>query len=297
MIALSTFAAHIEQGLNAVGQKYNIKFAVFSDAGTYKKAFKSREKKEKYTNGLLTAGSSSVLPTQGLTIATQNASFEIVVALPTPSTDGEIIAAHRAVLDEYFKRYEVQAIEQPVTDASGNAAMTTYSVGAVYSLASTGTVAVRDGIGTSITFDVYIEYGYIENGLNSNDCKFTLDGYPLPFRAVKITKSPQVQSDSYSDTEGRGTSKNLSFARSFDFVLPALSGKTGIGSIVNAELLDNDLNKIHTLTVQMGTDAETKTYSVVFGETTASLEGVDNVGNTVALIEAAVAIPQLNVGE
>ena len=119
----------------------------------------------------------------------------------------------------------------------------------------------------------------------------------LPFRAVKITKSPQAQSDSYSDSAGRGTSKNLSFARSFDFVLPALSGKTGIGSIVNAELLDNDLNKIHTLTVQMGTDAETKTYSVVFGETTASLEGVDNVGNTVALIEAAVAIPQLNVGE
>lgn len=144
---------------------------------------------------------------------------------------------------------------------------------------------------------MYIEYGYIENGLNSNDCKFTLDGYPLPFRAVKITKSPQAQSDSYSDTEGRGTSKNLSFARSFDFILPALSGKTGIGSIVNAELLDNDLNKIHTLTVQMGTNAETKTYSVVFGETTASLEGVDNVGNTVALIEAAVAIPQLNVGE
>lgn len=297
MIALSTFAAQIQQGLNAVGQKYNIKFAVFSDAGTYKKAFKSREKKEKYTNGLLTAGSSSILPTQGLTIATQNASFEIVVALPNPSTDDEIIAAHRAVLDEYFKRYEVQAIEQPITDANGNAAVTTYSVGAVYSLASTGTGAVRDGIGTSITFDVYIEYGYIENGLNSNDCKFTLDGYPLPFRAVKITKSPQVQSDSYSDSAGRGTSKNLSFARSFDFVLPALSDKTGIGSIVNAELLENDLNKIHSLTVQMGTNAETKTYSVVFGETTASLEGVDNVGNTVALIEAAVTIPQLNVGE
>lgn len=297
MIALETFAAQIEQGLNAVGQKYNIKFAVFSDAGTYKKAFKSREKKEKYTNGLLMAGSSSIIPTQGVVIATQSATFEIVVALPDPKTDEEIIAAHRAVLDEYFKRYEVQAIEQSTTDVNGNTVTTTYSVGAVYSLANTGTLAIRDDVGTSITFNVYIEYGYIENGLNSNDCKFTLDGFPLTFTNVKITKSPQAQADAYSDSNGRGTSKNLSFARSFDFVLPAQSGNTGIGAIINSELLDNDLNKIHALSVQMGADAEVKTYSVVFGETTASLEGVDNVGNTISLIEAAVFIPQQNVGE
>lgn len=297
MIALETFAAQIEQGLNAVGEKYNIKFAVFSDAGTYKKALKSREKKEKYTNGLLTVSSSSIIPTQELIIATQNATLEFAVALPNPKTDEEIIAAHRAVLDEYFKRYEVQAIEQPDKDASGNAVITTYSVGAVYSLASTGAVAIRDGIGTSITFNVYIEYGYIENGLNSNDCEFTLDGYALPFTNVKITKSPQAQADAYSDSNGRGTSKNLSFARSFDFVLPAQSGKTGIGAIINSELLNNDLNKLHTLSVKMGKDAEVKTYSVVFGETTASLEGIDNVGNTIALIEAAVTIPQPSVGE
>ena len=46
MITLNTFADAIEKGLNS--NAYGLKFKIFSDAGNYKKAVKTRTEKELY---------------------------------------------------------------------------------------------------------------------------------------------------------------------------------------------------------------------------------------------------------
>ena len=51
-------------------------------------------------------------------------------------------------------------------------------------------------------------------------------------------------------------------------------------------LLDGDMAAIHTLTVAMGENAP-RTYSVVFGDSNISLDGIQNAGYTVTFVEAA----------
>ncbi len=276
MLNISDVAHEIQKGLNQ--NAYGINFAIYTDESEYKRALKSHTGKILYTNGLLRVGSSTIVPTQGLTVATQNATLEICVQLLNPDTDNEIIQNHRTVLDMYFQQYRIQTMDE--TDANRNV-VKTYTVSALYSLANTGDVQLRDGIGTSITFYVNTEFAYIENGLNSSNCKYTLDGYPIPYSSAKITKNPVGQSDSFSNSGGKGETVNTSFVRSFDFQLPA--NISDLGEKILSELLSDDLNTEHTLVVTIG--KRDYTYTVVFGLTDISLEGINNAGHNISLIE------------
>ncbi|MDE7406480.1 MAG: hypothetical protein K2M89_06380 [Clostridiales bacterium] len=279
MLKISDFANEIQKGLNQ--NAYGLNFAIFSDEGTYKDALISRTAKTRYTNGLLRVGASTIVPTQGLTVATQTAALEICVPLFNPDTDEAVIQNHRAALDAYFQQYRVDSMKE--YDENDNV-VKVYTVSSLSSLANTGDVDVRDGVGTSITFYVNIEFAYIQNGLNSANCTFTLDGFTIPYTAAKITKSPTAQTDAFSDSNGRGESVNTSFVRSFDFQLPAQSGADNLASLIISELLGVGLNTPHTLVVTIGDD-DSKTYNVVFGQTDISLEGINNAGHNISLIE------------
>lgn len=281
MIKSDTYARIIQDGLN--NNAFGIKFRLFTDAGKYKRAMKTRTEKTRYTNGLLSFGTSAIVPTTGVTIATQGASLEICVQLLDEQTDEQIVAQYRNIFDTYFQAFTVQPIDGVEFDADGKEVTKTYTVSAVYSLANTGTVELRDGVGTSITFRIDIDYGYIENGLNSYNVRFTLDGYPLDYTSAKITKSPATQGDSFSDSGGKGESINVSFLRSFDFQIPATT--TAFGNIIMSQVLDDGLNTPHTLVMTYG--SVTKTYNVIFGAVDMSLEGVNNAGHSISLTERA----------
>lgn len=278
MIKFSTFASNIEDLLNT--NAAGIVFKVFTDAGKYKRALKTHTEKKRYTNAILRIGSSSVIPTQGLYIATQSATLEVTVQLLNSQTDEQVIESHRAVLDALSQTCNVVSMKDDGKE---------YAVSTVYSQATTGELQLRDTAGTSITFYVNIDYSYIENGLNSFNCKFTLDGYPIPYTTAKIVKSPQTQADAFSDSNGRALGINYAFTRSFDFLVPAQALKendTGLGAIVLNELAGNDLNAAHTLVVDWG-GKRIDTYEVVFGESDISLEGINNAGQHFALFERA----------
>lgn len=284
MIQLDKFADALEKELNK--NAFGITYAIHTDAAEYQKAIKTRVSKKRFTNGLMRVGQSSIVPTQGLVVATQNAVLELCVQLFGVESDSEVVSTHRAVLDKYAQKPVVNKMTETVTDADGNTVEKEYTVTALYSLANTGEVQVRDGVGTSITFYVNIEYAYIENGLNSNNCTFTLDGFPIPYSSAKVTKSPNVQADAFSDSGGASRSINVSFNRSFDFQLPAIKGADGLGKIIIDEILGGGLNEPHTLEVKFG-DNDPTTYNVIFGATDISLAGINNAGHTISLIERA----------
>lgn len=281
MIELKEIAREIETALNNNG--YGLNFAIFTDAAEYKNAFKSRTEKKLFTNGLIRVGVSSIVPTQGLTVATQDCTIEFGVQLFNAADDEKTISDHRAVLDAYFQNYRVDPMYEK--DADGNI-VKTYAVSSLYSFANTGTVEIRPNLGTSLTFSVNASFAYIENGLNSLNCTFELDGIKIPYSSARITKTPTPQSDAFSDSKGRAESVNVSFVRSFDFQMPAQSSpeKNGIGEIIIGQLLGDDLNAAHKLVVTLG-DRVPETFDVIFAETNMSFEGINNAGHTLALIE------------
>lgn len=275
MIQLSTLAKAIEDSLNANDK--GIVYVIHTDMGTYETALKTRTNKRQYTNGVLDVLSSAIVPAQGLVVATQQARLEICVQLPDPARDEEIVAAHRAILDGVFANVTVDSI----TDTDGK----TYTVSATYSLADSGSAQMRPMAGTSYTFIVNIEYSFIEGGLNSLNCIFTLDGVRIPYTSATITRRPTTEANVYSDGAGQARCVNTASAISVDLQLPARSATDGLSEVLLAQILTGDLNAVHVLTVQFG--GITHTYIMIFGETNVVVNGVANAGHTISLIEAA----------
>lgn len=280
MIAIEEFIGRIQSTLN--NNPYGFHYVIHSDSGTFKKAFKDRTEKVLYTNALLRIGASSIVPTQSVVVATQSAVIELVVQLFNPNTDSEVITAHRNVLTKYTQKPVIDSMDEK--DESGKV-IATYTVTALYSLVNTGDIAERDDAGTSITFYINVDFTYIQNGLNSSNCKFTLDGMLIPYGAAKITKTPTAQGDAFSDNNGQGVGMSVSYNRSFDFQMPALKDNA-LGALVLDELLGNTMNTPHTLVVTLGN--KTDTYNVIFGAVDMSVTGIDNAGHNISLIEARV---------
>jgi len=279
MVELKTLAESIEKGLNALSAANNlgIVFKIHSDAGEYEKARVARTGKQRYTNGLLQVISSSIVPVQHLTVASQRARLEVAVQLFNKNTDAVIIEAHRAVLDGYFKTTSLQMLD----DKNGNK----YSVASTYSLASTGAVAVESPLGTSVRFSVLIDYAMVQNGLNSSAFTVTLDEVNVEYASFTIDRTPATDSASYSGTNGAARNVANSTALTFVLEIPATVTDNAANSALRGFILDGDMQTVHTLVVAIGT--QSRTYSVVFGSTNISLVGYSNAGYTVKLIEAA----------
>lgn len=279
MVELSTLAENIEKGLNALStlNSLGIVFKIHSDAGDYAKALKSRTAKQRYTNGLLSVVSSSIVPVQNLVVATQSARLEIAVQLPNPNTDTAIITAHRAVLDGYFKSTPIQML----TDKDGK----TYSVSLAYALASTGNVDNMSPLGTNVTFTVMIDYAMVQNGLNSSQFSITLDGAAVEYVSLTIDRTAAMDSAPYSNTNGAGKNVAVSTALTFSIEIPATTTENAANAALRDFVLDGDMQTVHTLTVEIG--GVSRSYSVVFASNNISLNGIQNAGYTVRFVEAA----------
>lgn len=274
MIALTTLATAIQDGLNA--NSVGLTYKIFTDAHEYEEALITRTEKKNITNGLLTIGTSTVFPTQGILVATQGATLEICVKLPNPATDEQIITAHRAVLNAYFENYNVQEIKE-----NGKS----YTVAATYGLADTGDVAQRPKISTSIVFAVNINYGYVENGLNSDAMKFTLNGYAIPYTQATINKNPTAEANTSSNNDGRSTTRNTGYIHSFDFEMPLLTDSP-LSALLLSEITGNFLNYPNELKVDI--NGNETTYDVIFGASSLSVQGISNGTVKFSLVERAV---------
>lgn len=282
MIALKTLGNLIETGLNGVAADSGIHYTIHTDAGEYKKAKKTRKGNQRYTNCLLRVVSSSVVPVQNLTVATQAVQLEVAVQLFDPNTDQEIINLHRGILDEYFRASSVQAL----TDEGGKE----YTVSSQYSLANTGNVDQAGTLGSYLTFTVSVNYALIQNGLNSYDFKVSIDGVELGYSTVTITRVPSMDTGNYSDTNGAAKNIASATALNFDIKLPATTTENAANAAVFGFLFDGSMNTVHTLTLEMGN--ERHEYAVIFGQTSLALDGLQNAGQSFALIEAAPVVEE-----
>lgn len=275
MIELNDLAQATEAGLNA--NALGLLFKIYADGGNYKKYDCYKDKR--YINGVMQEISSIVVPAQGLKVATQSVRLEVVAYYGFEDPE-PVLKTVRSVLDNFFQSSVVQVI----TDASERS----YTVGVNYTLADTGTVANRPQIGPSISYTAMISYSFIENGLNSMDFHFKLDGAPLSYTSASITRVPVMDGNAYSDTAGNAKNFAASSALSFDLKLPAIDTADPASRTIIGYILSGGMNETHTLDVDL--NGAVSTYTVVFGQTDIALDGVQNAGHSVSFVEAAKAV-------
>ena len=297
MISLATLCEQIESKLN--GNTEGKKFEIFSDTGDYFKAVRAGNTVTEYINGLAQVVQSSITPTQGLVVATQQVRLEFAFPVEeyniplgtdetvTVKTVEEITEEVRDIYEEAFQT----AYTEVLTDGGKTFAVTvmTYPM-------STGERNQRQIIGDSMTLVAYLDFSMVENGLSSFNCPIKLDGVELPYTSLAIDRAPAAEANAYSNSDGVAKTRVLSTALSVQVLLPAVDNSAP-WTTIKSYLLNlptqadkSPAEQTHTLSICLGdsdTDGPVYTnYTVFIAQTSLSLISGRTVGLTVNFAEA-----------
>lgn len=290
MIKLSILARKIEEKLDVAGRAYGCKFKIATETGDFEKSIKNINEVTEYINGIIEAGNSSVTNlisgdnSPGILYATQTCYLKFVVKLEDEEQDTQYgddifygnkhkLESIRNVLNNVFEQNSLEVID----DGSKSYAVTT-----VFSLEQTGERAQLPIVGDCMTFTAEAYFMFVENGINTRNFTFLLDGIIIPYQTVTSYRTPTMDGNVYSNTID-GATKNLvsQTTLSISFELPALTDE--ITEKMIAYILESNANS-HILTVKINN--REKTYLVQFGEVKNIGETIKNVGQTLSLMES-----------
>lgn len=288
MIDLTQYANIIEVGLNNALNDSYLKFVVWSDMGKFKRPERNGNTVTTYINCLLTRAPGTInTGNNGLVIATDSLTLQIAVPTrqprstaeaPSPEVEDDVyvfVEQIRNIVDDYFSHNVIQSFTE------GDK---TYQAGMQYSLSATGDADIAPMLANYITFSVYITVNVVQNGINSREVSIELDGETIPFLTASPNRACERSSDTYSDG---GETENIitTTALSIDVAQPATTGK--VTSQFTDYLLRGNRNMFHFLKLTIGDDSEI--YPVTFGDTSASADGVLNMGTTIPFIRVRSA--------
>lgn len=290
MIELQTLAKDIENKLNKPGQ---FNFNINIDTAQFKSAIRQGNQEIYYVNGLMRSLGSEVSnlissnkDEPGLLYATQSCNLQFLVKLEDIeeniyTEDGELIETGyktkledlRVLLDDLFSKNSTEVITYNNKS---------FTVSTIYSLVSSGTREMVDGVGDAFTYSVDIFYMYVENGINTRDFIFELDGMVIPYQSVTTYRTPTMDGNVYANTKD-GSTKNIASQStlSISFELPATTDNVTQKMI--DYLLDGELNQAHFLKVRI--NGRDKRYLVAYGENKLIGETVKNLGQNLSLVE------------
>ena len=295
MIELKTLAKKLQDKLNGILSGFN--FHIVTDTGELRLPEREGNDVRQFVNGLLTSNGSEVTnlvtgngEENKLIYATQSCTFRVILQLEDEEEDiyikdlkGNIvdtiygykskIASLRSTLNSAFQGVYNENIEE-----NGR----TYSVTTVYNLVESGQREMVEHLGDSFIFYTYIYYSFIENGVNTRDMTFKLDGATIPYQSITVFRTPIMDGNVYANGKN-GSTRNISSQStlSISFELPAVKGKT-LDAIINY-ILDGDLNQAHLLKATI--NGVERDYLVAYGENKLMGETIKNVGMSLSLVE------------
>lgn len=301
MIALNKLAERIQTKLNQNQEMYD--FYIVSDTAKFKRPSRDKNTITEYVNCLLTANSSDVSTlSNNYLFSTLTCTLNIIMRLKgydddvytqdeTPQLitygDKSRVAIMRQYLDNVFQGNEVYS----ESDNDGK----NYIVSVVYEFAQSGTRAQVEKIGDSYTFMATIFYSFVQNGMNTKDVVFNLDGVVIPYQSITMYRTPTMDGNVYANTTD-GATKNLMSQTTWSvaFELPALSNDKTTQNLLNY-LFKGDMNQVHLLKMQVGTETIEKL--VMYSEHKVMGEIVKNVGQSITFVEAPNEYDLISFGE
>lgn len=290
MIELNTLKNNVVAKLEAINQDfgYNYAFHIVADTGSYKKPVRINNTVTEYVQGVFSVVNSDVSElTGGVLYATQTCNLQIEISLPNHEDDreyngttiigsGRKITEIRNILDRLAQNNDYDEIE----DTDG----LKYLATVVYSFASGGQRNQIAQDGDSYTFSMFVYYSFVQNGINSRNVVFYLDGVPFPYQAVSINRAKTFDGNVYgksnfSDVQNTPIQANWSGV----FDIPLLKGGV-YEHVINFLTADEPLNTVHILTYTLGGKTYTKLVSI--GEITLNAETIKNVALKVPFYDA-----------
>lgn len=226
MIKLSLLANKINDLLNAklAEEKYKIeinrsiyKFLIVADTTDYQPPEREGNNVTFYMQGVLHQTDSNIEASQGgLLSITLNTRLDILVPVFDTNDDAgnkQLVTSVREILDNCF----AASGAGNMTDDEGKK----YAFSYKYSLVNTGTRAQLPMVGDSFLFTAYINYYFVENGINSQSVKLSING-DVAYTALGINRvSTQEANLPANSTNGSALNTTANTILSINFVAPA----------------------------------------------------------------------------
>lgn len=262
----------------------NLPFAVFTDTGDFQKAIRQGNQVTEYINGLLTVSGSSTEYAGEQKIISISTELRFIVRIDDDhNADGSFnnIKNFRELLSAAFQSVEPQFTAKDKDDKQ-------YRVVVGYTLPATGTREQRSLIGDSLTYSCSVYFAYLANSINASDVKLTIDGEQVYFLAIGLTRRPSLVANLFTgSTNGESAVYAESAGFVVDLTLPAFITVMG-GTIADYILGIEEANTPHTVVLDYGGNGEkTVTKTMIFGESSGTGQGIENIRYTVSLVPYA----------
>ena len=265
------------------------RFKVFSNVGAYRRTIEENKIRRGVVNALLEVTDSDVvLLGGGLKASALNVTLTFLLPLTDEPTsekaadyggDYKFADEFRDMLTETF------ATTGRITLKGSDGK--TYTGGVMATFPLLGEMLQRQIIGKSVEYVCYLQFTYLNGGVNASDIQFYLDGdeNPIPYSSFMIARKNTVAAALLSNsTNGEATAYAESNNFAVDLSLPAIDPSTGItGAVIYDFLLGiDDGNQPHTLRISYSARNTTKT--VIFSEASNEGAGVENVAAKISFI-------------
>lgn len=302
MIELKKLAERLESQLND-GLTGDISYKLFTDTGTFKKAYRERNSVITYINGIYSNVSSDISNVydgaNGFLVGSMT--NEVVLVIPCKDDDEDVYAVIHSPnepqpepkLVEIGNNTFISQIRKRLDDIAAKTLYFTetdsenksYDVSVAFQLADTGIREQLPELGDCFTFSMQAFYNIIESGDNSRKWKIYLDNIILPYSSMSLQRQTTNETTVYAN-KGRSTS-TLIVADTFSCGIEIPSLLMEFNSIVKDFLLNGSNGYAHVAKIVAG---DTTVYKlVVLSENTATASGVLNVGLKLQLNETKEA--------
>lgn len=265
------------------------RFKVFSNAGAYRKTALENKVRRGVINALLEVTDSDIiLLGGGLKASALNVTLTFLVPVPDEATSDKSAdyGGNYTFLDDFRDMLtDTFATTGKTTIRSGEL---TYTGGVTATFPLLGEYLQRQQIGKSIEYVCYLQFTYLNGGVNASDVQFYLDGdeTAIPYTSFSIARKNTVAAALLSNANnGEATayaeSSNFAIDLSLPAILPTANNITG-KAIFNFLMGIDDGNTPHTLIINYAGTEKTKT--VIFSEASNEGSGVENVAAKISFV-------------
>lgn len=316
MISFNELSTYIQNKLITAYNGLNnplmpiIDFNIVSDTGKIKTDYVENNALHEVINGVVTLGvNERFFLSNGLSVSSIPLTLEVIFRLEDDEENGGVVEEDiengtievtqafignaekiqnvRNILDTAFNQ---EQIIDTITGEDGK----DYVASIVANIAQSGTRSIVPTLGLSYTFLVSFNVNVVENGINSRQGTFKLDGVEIPFTTFSIMRVKNVDSVILSNANGESSALPNFSLLSFTFDLPALSDSSPTATFLN-DLIFNHLNDTHVLKFKL--NGIEKDYLVHITENTGTVSGVQNVGLKIVFSIAPPYYEFLTFGE
>lgn len=302
MVSIDKLTQYVENklnvALNGLNNQYlaNVEFRLVTDTGLLKESEKNLNVVTEFVNGVVKAGiSDKVILAGGLTIFTIPLNIELIVKLEDIEDNGGVLqldidANTESLSQEFIGNIEkLSAIREVLDTAFGTQYADTildddnnaFLVTVVSQIAQNERRDMFGTLGMAVTFNLGINFTFVESGVNSQNTTFKLNGVDIPYTSISITKVKNADQNLFSTAGGEMVGIPVFSQLTVSADIPALSGNTVTTKILNEILQEDNLSIFYVLTV--GIDGVDYSFLANVIEATGTAGGIQNVGLSVTL--------------